>query len=119
VISLPAFTLLHLEPPELIEIAALTGFDAVELATMPPSLFPYYQLCDLPRASPAAAPPGDLPLKKCFPGAGDLPLLDIIDALPLGIPVSVEVPSGSLPSRAASEAYAREALRTTRALLSR
>ena len=91
-----------------------SGSSLSQLAALPPQLFPYFQIGDI-ISHPPLRPEDRRP--KVLPGVGDLPLADIMRALPRGIPVSVEVPAGALADRAAADAYAREALRTTQAAL--
>ena len=66
---------------------SLPGLRAVD-----PSLVSYVQLCDAPLAAPAdqirEARSGRL-----LPGDGELPLQDLLAALPEGIPVAVEAPN--------------------------
>lgn len=60
-----------------------------------PDLFPYVQLCD----GPLPPPPGGVAevrdeavTGRLLPGDGELPLLPLLGALPVGIPICVETP---------------------------
>lgn len=65
-----------------------------DLRSMPPALFDYVQLCDAPATRPSDA---DIPLEarsgRLYPGDGALPLRELLEALPAGIPLSLEAPS--------------------------
>lgn len=52
---------------------------------------------------------------KVVPGEGDLPLAELMGALPPGIPVSLEV-SGPAPGKRDAARYARRACAATRAV---
>ena len=83
------------------------------LATVPTALLPYGQLCDGP-LEPVW--PGDddarveSRTRRLYPGDGELPLVDLINALPTGGALSVEAPvaalTGSSPAERAKRAYA-------------
>jgi len=64
-----------------------------DLAALPPGLVGYVQLCD----APAAIPPDDAIIPEArggrmFPGDGALRLHPLLDLLPDGTPLSLEVP---------------------------
>ena len=89
--------------------ADLSGLGAAEVALL--------QLCD---ARAAAPPPSRLREEalgdRCYPGLGQLPLREVLAALPDGVPVTVEAPvaadAGRTPAdRARSAAAAVAALR--------
>lgn len=66
-----------------------------DLAAVPPALLSYAQLCDGPRdcaADPAAYLRDALDLRSA-PGEGDLPLRPLLDVLPAGCPLSLEIRS--------------------------
>jgi sugar phosphate isomerase/epimerase len=73
---------------------ARAGGTPAEVATLPPGEIAYLQLCDAPRQ-----PPAGLALRvesltaRLYPGEGELPLAALLDALPKGIVVDVEIPS--------------------------
>jgi len=72
-----------------------------DVAALPAGLITGAQLCDAPLASP----PDDKNIEEARnlrqpPGGGELPIVDLIRALPSGVPFSVEVPrppGSSLP----------------------
>jgi sugar phosphate isomerase/epimerase len=88
------------------------GGDLERLRSVDPQLLSYVQLCDAPLLPPSGLPrPRKLPrgqstdgtdlqlesrAMRLLPGDGELPLSDILAALPPGIPVSVEAPVLSL-----------------------
>jgi sugar phosphate isomerase/epimerase len=74
------------------------------------------QLCDGP-ASPALALPTEARYERLYPGEGDLPVHEIVAALPSDIPLSVEVPSRSRAHLSVAE-RANEGARWARQLLS-
>lgn len=101
-----------------------TPADVAALAAAHPERYPYFQLCDGP-----AEPPGEASLHDLFdeavnnrlaPGDGELPLLELIDAMPAGAAVSVEVPLAALAERPPEQraralmAGARRVLETAR-----
>ena len=61
---------------------------------MSPALFDYVQPCDARATRPSDA---DIPLEarsgRLYPGDGELPLRELLAALPAGIPLSLEAPS--------------------------
>ncbi|MBV9448891.1 MAG: sugar phosphate isomerase/epimerase [Streptosporangiaceae bacterium] len=69
------------------------GVAPADLAELDPALLSYLQICDAP-----ARPDTDLAAEartgRLLPGEGELPLPDILAALPGTLPVSVEAPSG-------------------------
>lgn len=76
-----------------------SGGTAADLARVPARLIGHVQLSDAPRAQPpeagiiAEAREGRLP-----PGEGELPLVELMNALPAGVPLSTEaVTTRSLP----------------------
>ncbi len=88
------------------------GGEFEQLRSVDSQLLSYVQLCDAPLAPPSGLPrPRKLPrgqstdgtdlqlesrAMRLLPGDGELPLSDILAALPAGIPVSVEAPVLSL-----------------------
>lgn len=93
-----------------------SGATPSELAAIDPELFPYMQINDVAsiEAARKAAPTDSV--RKVMPGTGELPLTELLQALPTGIPISVEVHGGDGLHGAAAEAYARRAFETTRAV---
>ena len=96
-----------------------------QLRSVDPRLLSYVQMCDAPLAPPSGLPrPHRLPrgqstdgtdlqlesrAMRLLPGDGELPLADILAALPAGIPVSVEAPVLSLWETLTPVEYARRA----------
>lgn len=76
-----------------------SGGTAADLAKLPASLIGHVQLSD----APLAAPPADglaqeARERRLPPGEGELPLVEMMNALPAGVPLSTEaVTRGSLP----------------------
>jgi sugar phosphate isomerase/epimerase len=70
------------------------GVTTAEVAALDPGLLTYLQLCD----APAAPPPGTDPIAEArtgrlLPGEGELPLGDLLGAVPDGLPAAAETPS--------------------------
>ena len=66
--------------------------DLADLRAADPGLITYVQLCDAPLRAPAD-PQREARAGRLLPGAGELPLLDLLDALPDDVAVAVEAPS--------------------------
>jgi sugar phosphate isomerase/epimerase len=70
------------------------GVTTAEVAALDPGLLTYLQLCD----APAALPPGtdaiaEARTGRLLPGEGELPLGDLLGAVPDGLPAAAEAPS--------------------------
>lgn len=99
-----------------------SGGSAAMLREIPAALLGSVQLCDAPLKDPTDAGITDEARQgRLFPGEGELPLKDYMDALPADIPLSVEAPAGKthpdlgLPQRAARAcAASREFLQSWR-----
>jgi sugar phosphate isomerase/epimerase len=70
------------------------GVTTAEVAALDPALLGYLQLCD----APAAPPPGagaiaEARTGRLLPGEGELPLGDLLGAVPDGLPAAAETPS--------------------------
>jgi sugar phosphate isomerase/epimerase len=95
------------------------GGSAAFLRGLEPRLFPYAQISDgvLAPGEPDLSKLGRMsPNERRMPGDGTLPLRQILDALPLGLPLSVEIPmpkSVKLPARE----WARATAESTRRFL--
>lgn len=103
---------------------ARSGGSPAAVANVPRSLLPYAQFCDAmaagPRSDDAAGIIEEAVDGRLQPGEGALPLIDLLRALPLDLPLSIE-----LRSKALREAHpdprerAAVTARATRAFLAR
>jgi sugar phosphate isomerase/epimerase len=110
------------------------GVTTGELAGLAPGLLSYLQVCDAPLRQPhglrvaAPMPRGqradagdDAVLEaragRLLPGEGELPLAELIGALPASLPVSVEAPSLATRSESTPAEFAARARRALDALL--
>ncbi|HJV86587.1 MAG TPA: TIM barrel protein [Noviherbaspirillum sp.] len=70
------------------------------LREVPASWFSYAQFCDVPLSGPAASDRGAIREeavdRRVCPGEGELPLRDLLQALPAALPLSIEVRSKRL-----------------------
>ncbi len=97
-----------------------------DVRSLDPKLIAYCQLCDAPLAAPHNLPrPRELPrgqsvdgitdlalearAVRLLPGDGELPLAEIISALPAGLPLSVEAPNLALLESLGPIGFARRA----------
>jgi sugar phosphate isomerase/epimerase len=72
---------------------ARSGGTPADLAIVPPSQIAYVQLCDAPRVRPAVMERRDESLhNRLYPGAGELPLFELMDALPREVTIDLEAP---------------------------
>ena len=110
------------------------GGSVEQLRSLDPELLSYAQLCDAPLAPPSGLPrPRKLPrgqstdgtdlqlesrAMRLLPGDGELPLADILAALPEGIPVSVEAPVVALLETSTPIEFARRAREAVASVLS-
>ena len=62
------------------------GGKPADLESLDPALFPYLQLTD------GWVDPGTSPNRRRLPGEGQVPMREILAALPAGVPLSVEFP---------------------------
>jgi sugar phosphate isomerase/epimerase len=97
-----------------------SGGSAAQLAALDPSLIGYMQLSDAPR-SPAI---DDYFAEACFerkcPGEGELPLFDLLDVIPPGVRIGLEVPMHSqLQASADIRQVIRRVVESGRRLLDR
>ncbi len=94
------------------------GGNSADLAKLDPALMPYFHLCD----AYATAPPAE-GLRpegrggRLYPGEGELPLGELLRAMPAGIPIAVEAPCAHYAGLSINE-RARICGAATRALLS-
>jgi sugar phosphate isomerase/epimerase len=110
------------------------GGSVEQLRSLDPELLSYAQLCDAPLAPPTGLPrPRKLPrgqstdgtdlqlesrAMRLLPGDGELPLADILAALPEDIPVSVEAPVVALWETSTPIEFARRAREAVASVLS-
>jgi sugar phosphate isomerase/epimerase len=89
-----------------------SGGTPADVAALPPDRLPYAQLCDGPFQP--VQPPEEVALTEArtgrlFPGDGELPLRELVDALPPGASLAVESPvaklAGTAPDEIARQAY--------------
>lgn len=95
------------------------GDGAAELRALDPKLLPYAQITDglLGPGEPDRALLGRMgPNQRRMLGQGVVPLYDILDALPAGLPLSVELPDVTDVAVSAAE-WARRTLENTRDFL--
>jgi sugar phosphate isomerase/epimerase len=109
------------------------GGDLDRLRAVDAALLPVVQLCDAPLAAPKDLPrprwlprgqDTDLPdlqlesrAMRLLPGEGELPLAEILAALPAGIPIAVEAPVVSLWRNLPAADIARRARRAVSTVL--
>lgn len=95
-----------------------SGGTAAMLATTPAQALGSVQLCDARLADPTDARLADEARQgRLIPGDGELPLADIMNALPAGIPVGVEVPGRATYPELRPWECAAKAATATRLLL--
>lgn len=92
------------------------GAIASELAGLDPVLLSYLQVCDAPRR-PRADPMLEARTRRLLPGAGELPLAEMLSALPADLPVSVEAPCQQARASLTPAQYAAQAHKALRATL--
>src|SRR6202011_5859268 len=93
---------------------------AADITALDPNVIGYVQLCDAPLKTKHLAYMDEALYERMVPGTGELPLLDILAALPEGIVIGLEVPQRSLAEAGVGphERVAR-CLEATRSLLAR
>jgi sugar phosphate isomerase/epimerase len=110
-----------------------TGGTPDDLRSLDPGLLPFYQLCDAPLEPPSglrrpdrmpmgqAAGGSDLEFEargaRLLPGEGQLPLAEIVAAMPPGLPVAVEAPNLALRAELGDAEFVRRARQSVRPLL--
>jgi sugar phosphate isomerase/epimerase len=73
-----------------------SGSGAADIAALDPDLIGYVQLCDVPLVSKHSTYMEEALYERMVPGTGELPLLDILAALPPQLVLGIEVPQRSL-----------------------
>jgi sugar phosphate isomerase/epimerase len=95
--------------------------DVSVLAAAHPERYPYAQLCDAPLVAPEGggrALYAEAVQNRLAPGDGQLPLAELLEALPAGIPLSIETPVAAVAGLTEVQ-RARHAMQATRRLLER
>jgi sugar phosphate isomerase/epimerase len=94
--------------------------DVAALAAAHPERYPYFQLCDGPLAAPGEDRIRDLMTEavtnRLSPGDGELPLIELIRAMPAGAAVSVEAPLAAFADRSPADKAAKLIAGTRRVL---
>lgn len=98
-----------------------SGCRIEELRDAPSELFHFIQICDAPAAIPTTAEGLIFAARedRLDPGAGELDLAAVLQALPQDIAIALEIPNSRLASRMSDEERARHALVATKALVER
>jgi sugar phosphate isomerase/epimerase len=81
-----------------------TGGSVADVAMLPPEAIAFVQICDV--SGPLPPPEQQLEVARqgrLYPGLGDLPLAELIDALPDGVPLSIETPYRAHAKRSVTE----------------
>jgi sugar phosphate isomerase/epimerase len=87
-----------------------SGGSAAELAAVDPATVSLVQLCDAPRQAPPAARLREEALTdRRYPGEGELPLADVLAAVPPGAQLSIEAPVARDAGRSPAERAAAAA----------
>jgi sugar phosphate isomerase/epimerase len=89
-----------------------SGGSPASLAGIEPSLIGSGQICDAPLAAPVGieAQRHEMGLARLLPGEGALPIRSFIEAMPVDVPIGVEVLRGFRPKDAGEAAAEAEAL---------
>jgi sugar phosphate isomerase/epimerase len=97
-----------------------SGSGAADITALDPNVIGYVQLCDAPVRTQHLSYMDEALHERMVPGTGELPLLDILTALPEGVVIGLEVPQRSLAEAGIGphERVAR-CLEATRGLLAR
>ena len=91
---------------------------ADQIRVLPPSLFPYVQLCDAPRYTPFTDDGLIHTAREAryFPGDAGLELRPLVQALPR-VPYALEIPNERMRADLGTEEFARRALEASRRFL--
>lgn len=97
-----------------------SGSGAADIAALDPKVIGYVQVCDVPLKSRHSSYMDEALHERMVPGTGELPIVDILRALPDDVVIGVEVPQRSL-AEAGVTPHDRVArcLEATRELISR
>ena len=90
-----------------------------ELVRIPADRLHYWQLCDGPAKPPATTEEmmHAARSERMFPGQGGIDLASLIKAMPMDIPISIEVPTATLAKTLDAETRARRALAAARKIV--
>lgn len=96
-----------------------SGSRPAEISSYDPRLFSYIQICDAPAASPSSteAIAHEARTGRLFPGEGELPLADVLNALPAQLPVSIELPMKAMAARVSAPERAAKAIAAARGVI--
>lgn len=96
-----------------------TGVDIHALGAVPVERLAYAQVCDAPHAAPPNLEDRvrEAMEGRLLPGEGGIPLVDMLRALPPGLPVSVEVPRQAHMNLEQAHVHAKAALVATDRIL--
>jgi sugar phosphate isomerase/epimerase len=92
-----------------------------DLDAIPPARLPFIHLCDAPAERPTTLE-GLLHharAERLPPGEGGIEVMGVLDHMPAGIPIALEVPMTAFARTAGPEAVARRVINATRALIDR
>ena len=91
------------------------------IASIPPHLMHYAQICDGPSAAPdtTSGLMNAARYERLLPGEGGLDLVAMFSELPVGLPISVEVPNPQRMAASGAEQWATQALLKARAIVER
>ena len=96
------------------------GSSVSDIAALEPDVIGYVQLCDAPLKSKYASYMEEALYERMVPGAGELPLLEILAMLPPDVVIGVEVPQRSLAEAGVGPREpVAQCLEATRGLLAR
>jgi sugar phosphate isomerase/epimerase len=99
--------------------AARSDTSLADLAALPRTMLNYVQICDAPAEVPATTE-GLIHAARCarlLPGKGGIDLRSMFQALPVDLPVSIELPNDELKPIMGVEEWSRQALAAARLVL--
>jgi sugar phosphate isomerase/epimerase len=96
-----------------------SGASAADLAALPARYFGIVQICDAHGTEPSNDYFADVH-NRLVPGTGDLPLVDLLNAIPANLPIEVEVPAAHRRAAGASAAqHVRDVIDGARTVIGR
>jgi sugar phosphate isomerase/epimerase len=98
---------------------ARSASSLADIAAIPRQLLHYAQICDAPAEIPVTTE-GLIHTARCerlLPGEGGIDLVSLFRTLPEDLPISVEIPNDKRAPALGAEAWARQALATSKAAL--